>query len=224
MSLFHSNTEKYSFRALFLCLIVMLLSTGVPIYTKGIALWELLFYIAILLGLFTMSPKDTDFKVNFYLALVAIFSFIAYMISKDNTIFIFTLIVKFTFFISIAIVFFIKILQTKTVSRDTVIGTISIYILIGFSFSILFQIFYHINPEYIITTDHQNSTEFFSDPNTFVYFSFITMTTIGYGDIIPIFPLARMICMLEGLFSQVYLTVLTAIIIGKFLSENKKNI
>ena len=216
MPLFRSQTEKYSFRALFLCLILMIISTAFPIYAKGIALWELLFYIAIFFGLFSLSPKETDFKVNFYIA------FLAYIIFQDDYLFIFTLLVKFLFFTSIAIVFLKKIIETRKVATDTIIGTISIYILVGFSFSILFQIFYHLNTGYIINVDPDASATFFQDPNTFVYFSFITMTTVGYGDILPNFPFARMICILEALFSQIYLTVLTAIIIGKFLSDGRK--
>jgi len=46
-----------------------------------------------------------------------------------------------------------------------------------------------------------------------IYFSYITLTTIGYGDILPITPLARKAAILIGLVGQMYLVVITAIVV-----------
>ena len=58
-----------------------------------------------------------------------------------------------------------------------------------------------------------------------MYFSYITLTTIGYGDILPITPMARKAAILIGLIGQMYLVVITAIVVGKYInqSSNAKN-
>lgn len=56
----------------------------------------------------------------------------------------------------------------------------------------------------------------------FIYFSFITLTSVGYGDISPIHPFAKAISVLISVMGQLYLTILIAIIIGKFLAGDKE--
>ncbi|MEM6966316.1 MAG: ion channel [Bacteroidota bacterium] len=63
--------------------------------------------------------------------------------------------------------------------------------------------------------DHQ--PEFYD----FIYFSFITLTSVGYGDISPVNPIAMSATILLSIAGQLYLTILIAIIIGKFLAGDK---
>ena len=46
------------------------------------------------------------------------------------------------------------------------------------------------------------------------YLSFMTLTTVGYGDVVPRSPTARTLCMLEAVMGQIYLTVLVARLVG----------
>ena len=54
-----------------------------------------------------------------------------------------------------------------------------------------------------------------------LYFSFITLMTIGYGDIIPITGLAQKATLLIGLLGNFYLVIVTAVVIGKFIDQSK---
>jgi hypothetical protein len=56
----------------------------------------------------------------------------------------------------------------------------------------------------------------------YLYFSFVTVTTLGYGDITPANALAKSIVFLLALSGQLYLTVLVAMIVGKYLSRPKE--
>jgi len=56
-----------------------------------------------------------------------------------------------------------------------------------------------------------------------MYFSYISLTTIGYGDILPITPLARKAAILIGLVGQMYLVVITAIVVGKYINQSSFN-
>ena len=47
-------------------------------------------------------------------------------------------------------------------------------------------------------------------PRGFLYFSFVTLTTVGYGDILPLHPVARSLAMLEAVIGSLYLAILVA--------------
>jgi hypothetical protein len=55
-----------------------------------------------------------------------------------------------------------------------------------------------------------------------LYFSFVTLTTLGYGDILPVEPLARTLAWLEAVAGQIYLTVLVARLVGLHLVQKGK--
>ena len=60
-----------------------------------------------------------------------------------------------------------------------------------------------------------------ASPDLFIYFSQITIAGVGYGDIIPLTPLARSAAALLGMFGQLYLVVLLGILIGIYLTQPK---
>ncbi len=53
----------------------------------------------------------------------------------------------------------------------------------------------------------------------FIYFGFITLTTIGYGDITPVTGLARMVAISVGISGQLYLAIIMATLVGKYLAR-----
>jgi hypothetical protein len=52
-----------------------------------------------------------------------------------------------------------------------------------------------------------------------VYYSFVTMTTVGYGDITPVSPPARTLAWLEAMMGQFYIAVLVAFLVGIRVSQ-----
>ncbi len=55
----------------------------------------------------------------------------------------------------------------------------------------------------------------------FLYLSFVTLSTLGYGDITPVSPLAKSITLAIAICGQLYLTILIAMLVGKFLSQGR---
>ena len=51
-----------------------------------------------------------------------------------------------------------------------------------------------------------------------IYYAFITMTTVGYGDIVPVSPGARSLAVLVAVFGQLYIAILISLLVGKYLS------
>ncbi len=103
-----------------------------------------------------------------------------------------------------------RILHHTRVTTQTVLGALCIYVLIGLVFA---------NADYGVQLVSGNS--FFAQsghhgPADFVYFSYITMTTVGYGDLTPVTGLPRTNAVLEALIGQIFLVVLIARLVAMY--------
>lgn len=90
---------------------------------------------------------------------------------------------------------------------DRIFGSISVYLLIGVVYAIIYLTIQTIYPGSIV---YQQTGKSVIDSFDFYYFSFITLTTVGFGDIIPTNDLTRAFAMLEGITGLFYLAVLVA--------------
>ena len=61
------------------------------------------------------------------------------------------------------------------------------------------------------------------DTQSFIYFSFVTLTTLGYGDITPLTSQARSLSLLEAVFGQIYLAVVIARLVGIQITQSMEN-
>lgn len=96
----------------------------------------------------------------------------------------------------------------RTVTLDLMLGVLSIYLLLGFAFSLVFQ-----------AIGDLGSGEFFASgaaesPSNFLYFSFVTMTTVGYGDLAAAEGAGRAFAISLALSGQIYLVTVVAIIVS----------
>jgi hypothetical protein len=103
-----------------------------------------------------------------------------------------------------------RILHHARVTTQTVLGALCIYILIGLVFA---------NADYGVQLVSGHS--FFAQaghhgPADFAYFSYITMATVGYGDLTPTIGLPRTNAVLEALIGQIFLVVLVARLVGMY--------
>ncbi|WP_321789891.1 potassium channel family protein [Paraburkholderia sp. J94] len=96
-------------------------------------------------------------------------------------------------------------------------GAIALYILIGMICAYAYQLINLRVPNAFsgvtIGTDKEN-------PSTWIYFSFVTLTTAGYGDIVPIARQARSIANLEGLIGQLYPAIVLARLVSLHLANS----
>ena len=127
------------------------------------------------------------------------------------------LLVLYAVFYFLAIVILIKRISSYSiVTSDTIKGGISIYILLGFFWAILYMI--------ILTFDVNALTNVGKQTVGFdcYYYSFATLTTLGYGDITPVAKYARILAILESVAGPIYLAIFGAQIIGLNIAQKMK--
>ena len=109
----------------------------------------------------------------------------------------------------------IHLFRARRVTTDSLSAAICIYLLLGVIWASVYSALDRIDPTAIAypTVDTDEPIEprlSSSSANATLYYSFVTMTTLGYGDIVPRSSIARTAAMLQALMGQLYLTVLVA--------------
>ena len=76
---------------------------------------------------------------------------------------------------------------------------------------------------YVIEIQFHNSFNISGESQFYdlLYFSYITLTGVGYGDIVPLHPLAKSLSLIVGIIGQLYLVILVGIVIGKYLARDE---
>lgn len=130
---------------------------------------------------------------------------------KDEIVFAFLLFAYATYRI------FVHIIKSREVTAEILSASICVYILIGLTWATLYYIIEAIYPGSFVDTD---GTALQDGPD-FLFFSYVTLTTVGYGNIEAITNQARSLASLEALTGQLYLTIMVARLVGLHISKPK---
>jgi voltage-gated potassium channel len=111
------------------------------------------------------------------------------------------------------------VLRQKEITRETISMAISVYLLLGVTWSMLYSVIYHLQPQAFSLNGTASSLVAPGHPifPVLAYYSFITLTTVGYGDIAPLTLQARYAALAEGVTGQFYLAVLVARLVSMLL-------
>ena len=177
-----------------------------------IELFNTISYSLMLISIFSIIDNKTRFLKYIIIAtlgLIWMMYFSPYALVKYIA-FLFSVMV----FIIATIIMIKQIVSSKTVSGKVIVDVICGYLLIGVILGFLNRVLLWINPGAIGLDGPSTISDI-------IYYSFITVTTIGYGDISPVSSAAKSLSILFGVIAQLYLTIIIALIIGKFLNSKK---
>jgi hypothetical protein len=112
-----------------------------------------------------------------------------------------------------------SLLKQRVVTGETISMSISIYLLLGLCWGLLYILIFTRHPEaFSFGTSSPGVSEQHMFP-IFIYFSLTTLSTIGFGDITPLSLQARYAAVAEGITGQFYLAVLVARLVGMQMSQ-----
>jgi voltage-gated potassium channel len=118
-----------------------------------------------------------------------------------------------------------SVLKQKAVTSETISMSISVYLLLGFTWGFLYAVIFQLQPGAFNmaglpapTPGHPANAQPLLP--TLGYFSLITLSTVGYGDITPLSMQARFAAAAEGITGQFYLAILVARLVGMQMSQS----
>jgi len=103
-----------------------------------------------------------------------------------------------------------QILAAPAVTMQSIYGAISAYLIIGLMFAAFYAAMYYLSGGHFFADNKHGS------PATFQYFSFTTLTTLGYGDFTAAENAGRAVAMLEAMTGQIFLATLVAKLVSSF--------
>jgi len=109
----------------------------------------------------------------------------------------------------LALIVLFRVFAGGTVNKHRILGAVSGYLLIGVTWATLYSLVDTVNPGAFSQSAGSG------DRRDWIYYSFVTLTTVGYGDITPIHSVARTLAILEALIGQLY----PAILIARLVSQ-----
>ena len=105
-----------------------------------------------------------------------------------------------------------------------IVDAISGYLLLGLVFALVFMVLNHLNPlAYSFGSDNKIGNGDWRSTADFIYYAFVTYSTLGYGEMLPLIPVAKTLATLAAVTGQIYLTVIIAMLVGKFLGQAQQS-
>lgn len=111
------------------------------------------------------------------------------------------------------------LLRAQRVTADVIWGALSVYLLIGVMGAFAFAAITVWQPDALVGASLSTETALSGD---LVYFSFVTQTTLGFGDIRPVSAIARSVAMFLAVSGVLYLAVLVASLVGIYVSQTRR--
>lgn len=184
-------------------------------------------YLTVLLAclrVITSNAKPLRFVV-YGLLLLTIINRVAEHLSACKSLMIVGFGVEILFHCIICLVIIGHVMKTEQVTADKIIGAVCAYFFIGVLFALVFALLETASPGSFSVASaldwHFPAQRGLGSGLAFLYFSFITMTTVGYGDITPVSQIATSLSALEAIAGQIYLTVLVARLVALHIADNR---
>jgi hypothetical protein len=122
--------------------------------------------------------------------------------------------IAFIAFLVVVILSFI--FREKQVTVNVIYGSIVVYLLIAIMWSFVYSVLESIQPGSFAIGEGQIDV----GRRLYIYYSFVTITTLGYGDITPITDLANSFSFLEAVTGQLYIAILIARLVGIHIAQS----
>jgi len=168
--------------------------------------------------IFAVKSKRSHVIIASFLALPLIISIWSFYFVELTSISLLTRIFG-ALFLGYAVINILRIVvQSEEVTKETIYAAIVAYMLMALMWAFLYMILELLAPGSFSFPERG----FRAETMRFKYFSFVTITTLGYGDIAPLTNKASSLVMLEALFGQIYLVVLVAWLVGMHVSRRSK--
>jgi voltage-gated potassium channel len=206
---------------LFLFLLMPLLSTF-PALAKNALLMRVTVQVGygalMLLGIWGLPQRSFFFKFGLALALLTVTFTVIDIFFDSIVIELFLNAAVLLFSVSSAVIAAQHVFGGTQVDRNLLFGAMCVYLLMGLIWAILYGLIFQFLPGSFNGIEGVDGK---APMDTLLYYSFVTLASLGYGDITPVAPLARTLAYLEAIGGQLYIAIMLAGLVGLFLHERR---
>ena len=193
------------------------LGTQTPHMSTRVAVDVTLFSV-FLFGVWSLLDKRIAFIIGWVLAGITLVMMIFARVTDHLILEYVALVAIMIFLFLTCIIVVYDVLFGGHIDINRLVGAACIYLLSGSLWGIVYFLLNELFPGSFEGITGETWSEQLND---FTYHSFVTLTTLGYGDINPVLPVARALCYLEAVLGQMYLTVLVAALVGIHIASRR---
>ena len=205
-----------------LLLITLLLMIGISPFIQQFPnlRWLLSFSLVLILlaAVKTVVNRKRQFQIALVLALLSVTTQVGSFIDESNTL-------KLVRFASTSVfMFWVCALllrdigrRSHTVTLGLILGAINVYLMSAIGFANIYALIEQLQPGSFTGLD--GFTTETGSLIYFMYYSFVTLTTLGFGDVSPLTSYAMTVTYLQAIFGQLYLVILVSRLVGMYMGK-----
>jgi ion channel len=210
---FHSN--RFSFLLVSIVLF-LILRPFVEDLVRLSFVMEIFVSAILLSGIYAVSEDRVSLAFALLTGLPALFTNWAFQLLKSPSLLLIHHICAGLFFAVATIIIIRHLVNQKEITIDLIWGAVCGYFLIGFMWGDIFSLLETIQPG-SFNLGEQGAL----DIDSLIYFSFVTLATLGYGDIVPLTKQAGSLAIIETVMGQMYLAVNIAALVAIRISQSR---
>jgi hypothetical protein len=213
--------DKNNFSYLLLALLILLF--GIPLaddlaFSSGPVVRAFLISCLLVIGVWSLRGSGRFFPIGMAFVVVGILLNIL-AINSQSTVFMLGSFASLFGFLLVAISCTLKqVAVGQEVSVNRLVGAVCVYLLLGTMWAVAYTVLDLLAPG---SFQGFSSLDDFGWDSEWLYFSFVTMTTLGYGDIAPVSATARFLAYSQAVFGQFYIAVLVAGLVSAYISARR---
>lgn len=218
-------TENYAFLLaglLFLFLLIPILHMAVPAYGSVGVLRVCMqsgFSAMMLIGVWSLAHERRIFHVGLGLGLVGVGLAVLGMFHRSLALNVAEALTVFLFCLVSGYIAARHVFGSSQIDRNMLYGAMCVYLLMGLVWALAYDLMFNFWPDSFHGIETVGQGAIFDD---FLYFSFVTLASLGYGDITPALPLARTLAYLEVIAGQFYIAIMVAGLVGLYMQGRER--
>ena len=212
VSLILGSTKYKMFHFMASIIILLIFFAALEGYEYGFLVLNLTSSIVFVLGIYAVGRNKKDAVILIVLGLPWFFSEWIFTRSSE------TIFASILFFLFITGTLTAHILHTKKVTADTLYAAVCVFLLIGLLWASIYNYLEYISPGIIFIENNSDIVSNLSS-NDYIYYSYTTLTTLGYGDITSLTSIGRMLSVLEAITGQLFLAFLVARLVAIYTAN-----
>jgi len=212
---FRKNNFIYLFVSLTILLFVSTVILELPGHT-GSDLFSVVTLLMIVVSVQSVKHKFDWKRIFYILALIFIVLALLSRFQESHVYVVLLLLTLLIFFIVMFIVIAREVLFEGDIDLNKVIGSISLYMLIGLTWAIIYLMLLTYDPKTFSGIEVGSWQEVFASVS---YYSFVTLTTLGYGDILPQKHVAEFFAYMEAIVGVFYMAIIVASLVSLQMAD-----
>ena len=179
------------------------------------ALFRLLGVVAFLVAVYAVSEKRAQWITALFLAVPSAVLNVLFTLRPDLPVAIPALVSTILFLAFTLFTLLRAVLRAEAVTPDTIYGALSVYLLMAFLWGVAYFLVETLHPG-ALSMDSVRHPNHKADWFDCMFYSFVTLTSLGYGDMVPVTAQSRSLSILEAVSGIMYIGVLVARLVGLY--------